>query len=354
MYGAPAVAAEADDQLAQGPDDCISSVAWSPKGSAKNLIAATSWDKTIRVWEVQTQVGADGMVGAVATQPVGMFTHTAPILSCAIARDGRVFFGGCCKTAMMWSPATNQTQQVGAHDAPIGTVRWVEDGVPTPMLITAGWDGKVRFWNAQAPTPLKEENLAEPVTDIDVVGPMAAFLTSRKVHIYNLTTMVKTLEQVPPDSCKFQNRKVAIFPNQVATAVCTVDGRVYTNPTQTPGQPPPFQFKAHGGENPHKKLEYDSFQVNFIAVHPTNQTIVSGASDGHVRCFDATTKTRFYESPVKAIGADVIQVCCGSVNQDGSMLAYGLGYDWSLGKGTFNPAHPRGIFIKKLNKSHVR
>merc|ERR1719323_1949736 len=65
------------------PGDAVSSLAWSP---AANILAAGSWDKSVRVWEV-TQTGI---------APRMAMQHEAPVLCCGFSRDGqRLVSGGC-------------------------------------------------------------------------------------------------------------------------------------------------------------------------------------------------------------------------------------------------------------------
>lgn len=51
----------------------------------------------------------------------------------------------------MFDLGTGQSQQVGAHDAPIRSVRWVE--APTGgILATGSWDKTVKVISAVPPT----------------------------------------------------------------------------------------------------------------------------------------------------------------------------------------------------------
>jgi WD40 repeat protein len=60
------------------------------------------------------------------------------------SKDGsKLFSGGVDKAAKMFDLNTGQSQQVGAHDAPIKCVRWVE--APTGgILATGSWDKTVK------------------------------------------------------------------------------------------------------------------------------------------------------------------------------------------------------------------
>lgn len=115
MFGAAAAAPPAnlnpnkDVQITPALQDGISSLAFSPRA---NFLVATSWDNNAYCWEINAQT-------AQATAKAST-NHTAPVLCCAWKDDGSgVFTGGCDKTVKFWDLATNQAQQVAAHDAPI-------------------------------------------------------------------------------------------------------------------------------------------------------------------------------------------------------------------------------------------
>lgn len=78
-----------DVEVVSPPNDGISSVAFSPTA---NHLAATSWDETVRVWEVTpTQWGGSGA----QTTAKLMQKHSSPILCSAWSNSGsHVFIGG--------------------------------------------------------------------------------------------------------------------------------------------------------------------------------------------------------------------------------------------------------------------
>lgn len=97
-----------DVQISPPMQDGISSLAFSP---VANILVATSWDNSAYCWEISQS----GQANAKAST-----SHSAPILCSAWNADGSaVFTGSCDKTVKLWNLATNQSQQVAAHDAPI-------------------------------------------------------------------------------------------------------------------------------------------------------------------------------------------------------------------------------------------
>ena len=59
-----------DIQLADGPEDSISDLAWSP---VMNYLAVSSWDKKVRIYDVTTKPSGEGKV---------LMDFDGPVLSC--------------------------------------------------------------------------------------------------------------------------------------------------------------------------------------------------------------------------------------------------------------------------------
>lgn len=112
MFGAAAqtggVNPNKDVQVTPSLPDGISSLAFSPRA---NILVATCWDNSVYCWEVSPT----GQATAKAST-----SHTQPVLCSSWNADGSaVFTGSCDKTVKMWNLATNQSQQVAQHDAPV-------------------------------------------------------------------------------------------------------------------------------------------------------------------------------------------------------------------------------------------
>lgn len=93
-----------DFEVTSPPDDTVSQLAFSPQASSNAvLLAASSWDNSIRVWEVQ---------GNGQSVPKAMQTHGAPVLDVCWNDEGtQLFTASCDNTGKIWDLATNQTMQ---------------------------------------------------------------------------------------------------------------------------------------------------------------------------------------------------------------------------------------------------
>lgn len=339
--------ANADHELTQvGPGETIGALAWSRQGCPKTLVCTGSWDKKVCVWELQP-----GANGTILSQPLAMAESTMPVLGVALSRNGACYYGGVCRTAWQWDLATGAKNQVaGGHEQPIGSIGYAEDEVAAPMLLTGGWDGKVHFWDLRSPTPARTEEFAGPIVSIDVAqSPMAVIVMPRKTVVFNLATMQRLGECDPNQYIKGVQRVGCALGNKQGFCVGSSCGRFAWTPiAQT--NPETYCQKCHHVERVPNK-QFDMYQVNMCTT--AGGTLATGGSDGYVRLWSVGEKKSIIQLPPKPAFANV-PVSAGAFNADGTMLAYAMSYDYSLGKGGANAQAPRGVFIKPMEQTWTR
>lgn len=332
------------------PDDCISSVKFAPVNSPVPLIGATSWDRTVRVWQLQQQGST------IQSQPMGIQNHSQPLLDVSFSGDGRAFYGGCCCTGMMWDLSSNAVQQVAAHDLPVSCLSFVEMQGMGQMLITASWDGSVRFWDLRQAQPAKEEKLGGPIFAMDATtAPMVTFALGRRVVVYDLQSMRIFNNPLEPNNLmKFQFRTVSNWKDCRGVLVGSADGRVAAHPLEQKAQTLACCFKAHADESTAQKNHFTMYQVNFAKVHPCHGTVFTGGSDGRIRVWNILSKTRIGEIAAKQFSTTPIPIAAGDISGDGQMIGFARSYDWSMGKDGFNPQMPRSINIMAMQDSWIK
>ena len=79
----------------------------------------------------------------------------APVLATCFSDDGStVFSGGADHAVRMWqlgqTPTGNIATQIGSHDAPVKSVGFLRS---TNLIVSGGWDRKLKFWDARSPNP---------------------------------------------------------------------------------------------------------------------------------------------------------------------------------------------------------
>lgn len=316
--------------IPEPPSDSISSLAWSP---AQNILAATSWDKSVRIWEVT----ATGVAARMAYQ------HEAPAMCCAFSRDGqRIVSGGLDNKVKMKMLATQQEQQIGQHDAGVKEVAVVDD---MNMVISGSWDKTIRFWNCQQPTPVATLQLPERIYTMDVKYPLLVVgCANRHIVVYNL----QTIQQNPnphkalQTALKTQTRAVSCFPDRTGYAVGAIEGRCSIVTVDDPSAQKNFQFKCH-------RTSSEIFAINAIDFHPTMGTFATCGGDGTFAFWDKENRQR-----LKQFNSCNYPVTAGKFNAAGDMFAYAVSYDWSKGHELNHPSLPKAILLHKVQEAEVR
>jgi len=158
--------------------DSVESVVWSPDGTR---LYTGSWDGRIRVWDAAT-----------GTSQTAISAHHEGIFALAVAADGRIASGSSDKHVKIWSPDGDLLAHLDPHDGPVYSAAWSPDGrwlvtgsrdrtaaihdvdagtrkhvlghdehvlvvafIDDTTVVTAGWDGRGRFWNAATGQPIE-------------------------------------------------------------------------------------------------------------------------------------------------------------------------------------------------------
>ncbi|CAN4093609.1 unnamed protein product [Withania somnifera] len=292
-------------EVQQPPADSVSSLCFSPKS---NLLVATSWDNQVRCWEV---VGSGADIGTV---PKASISHDQPVLCSAWKDDGTaVFSGGCDKQVKMWLLSGTQPVTVAMHDAPVKELAWIPE---MNLLVTGSWDKTLRYWDLRQPNPAHVQQLPERCYALTVKHPlMVAGTADRNLIVFNL-----------------QNPQVG-----------SIEGRVGVHHLDDSLQGKNFTFKCHREGN-------DIYSVNSLNFHPTHGTFATAGSDGAFNFWDKDSKQR-----LKAMSRCSQPIPCSTFNNEGSIYAYAVCYDWSKGAENHNPSTAKTyIYLHFPQESEVK
>ncbi|KAG2393702.1 hypothetical protein C9374_007233 [Naegleria lovaniensis] len=315
------------------PSDTVSMISWCP---TQNYIVASSWDGTVSAWEVQ----AANQMGKIQFAAMGKakYKHDAPVLSCCMSRDGKIFSGGCDNKAKYFQIGSQSDVTFGAHDQPIKAIRSL-DGVDNmqTIVMTGSWDKNIKFWDIRNTNgqPVGVVAQKDRIYDISVSGPMAVVaLANKEVLVYDLRKPQEPYKQYQ-SPLREQTRCVACFPDQSGFAIGSIEGRVGINYLQETASKKNFAFKCHREVN-------NIFSINAISFHPVFGTFSTAGADGTFHFWDHTSKQRLHQ--FKKLNAD-LTVVSTAFNGDGTIFAYAAGYDWSKGhefykKHTYIYLHP--------------
>jgi mRNA export factor len=261
--------------------------------------------------------------------------------TCFNADGSTVFSVGADKAVRMWqlgqAPPNNIPQQIGAHDAPIKSVGYLKS---SSLVVSGGWDRKLKFWDMRQPNPVGVIEMPERVYDLDVRENLMVVATANR-HIIAYNVAGQPVEHSRKESpLKFQSRCVSCFPDSTGFAVGSIEGRVGIHYRQKVAGKDSFAFKCH-------RQDQSVFSVNAIAFNNQFGTFATVGSDGVVNFWDKDNKQR-----LKGFNPIARPIPCAQFNAQGNLFAYGSSYDWS--KGSTNVQQGNEIFIHCVVEEEVR
>jgi mRNA export factor len=268
--------------------------------------------------------------------------NAAPVLDTCFSADGSTVFSvGCDKAVRMWqlgqTPPNNVPQQIGAHDAPIKGVGFIKS---SNLVVSGGWDRKLKFWDTRSPNPAGVFEMPERVYDLDVSGNLLVVATAgRHIIAYDCSGMPR--EHARKESpLKFQSRCIAAFPDATGFAVGSIEGRVGIHYLQKVPGKDSFAFKCHRHENA-------VYAVDGIAFNQQFGTFATVGSDGVVNFWDKDNKQR-----LKGFTQTQRTIPCASFNAQGNLFAYASSYDWNKGSMHVQPGNE--IYIHHIQEEEIR
>ncbi|KAJ5458970.1 hypothetical protein N7530_010914 [Penicillium desertorum] len=306
-----------DVALSTPPEDGISDLRFSP---TSEHLAVASWDKKVRIYEINDQGQSEGKA---------LFEHEAPVLNCCWSPDGtKVVGAGADKAARMLDLSSGTTTQVAAHDAPIRSCHMIPNPSVggTPLLITGSWDKTVKYWDLRQSTAIASVECQERVYTMDVKNKLLVIGTAdRYINIINLdqpTKFYKTMQS----PLKWQTRVVSCFSDASGFAVGSVEGRCAIQYVEEKDSASNFSFKCHRETPPANRDICNIYSVNAISFHPIHGTFSTAGADGTFHFWDKDAKHRLKGYP--AVGGPITTT---AFNRNGNIFAYSVSYDWSKG-----------------------
>ena len=169
-----------------GPDDTISQIRFSnvPKiEDDPEFISASSWDSTIRVWEINHSYRK------LQTKFMADFNFDAPVLGQCWMDDNSWILGAWAdNTVKAWNLAGNKLNTVAKHASAAKDVYY---DLYNKIIISSGFDGHLMFWDERDSKPVFDINF-EPfkIWSLSFADPLlVGALSNNSLFIYNIDTI---------------------------------------------------------------------------------------------------------------------------------------------------------------------
>jgi len=327
------MAADPQDVAAPGPpSDGISCLAWSP---VQDVLAAGSWDQTVRLWEVSEKSPNELNVESRLT-----LQHEAPVLSCCYTKDGqRLVTGSCDSTVRLMDLTTGQEQQKWQHEGPVKAVFSVDD---MNLMVSGSWDKTLRFWSPQQAAPVATIHLPERVYAMDLKNNLLLVgCADRHLLFYNLSAIQANPTAVKQGhtSLRMQTRSVSLFTDGTGYAVGSIEGRCSIQHFEDAAQT--FTFRCHRSNDQY-------FAVNAIDFHPSHGTFATAGGDGAYVFWDKKNRHRLNQS-----NAAQCPISAAKFSAKGDRFAYAASYDWSRAHDAEMMKLPNQVLVHQVQKKDV-
>lgn len=307
IFSSNATTTSAELRLYDPPKQIISSVCFSPSQSQGIYLLASSWDGSVRLYNLETN--------AKKLQ----FDLGCPQLDCTFMDPLHSASGGTDNKLYVYDHEMRKQLSIGEHSEPI---RCLDHNAANTILLSGSWDKTVRIWDPRSPSNRMSMQQPERVYSMHSHKHLLIVGTAeRHIVLWDIRKIKEPLQK-RESSLKYQTRVVRLSNDGEFYCVGSIEGRVaveYVDP-DVEVQKKKYAFRCHRRKNDSDGMD-EAYPVNAIAFHPQFGTFATGGCDGMVFLWDGAKRKRLCQlkkqsAPVSAL----------SFNRDGMYLAYGVSH----------------------------
>ncbi|TPP63665.1 Mitotic checkpoint protein BUB3 [Fasciola gigantica] len=341
---APAASSTVDQyKLSSLPTDGVTAVHFQPGKAAPQFLVASSWDCTVRVYDVAS--GGQRM----------MYQHLTPVLDTTFSDTVHVLSGSLAGDLKLFDCNTNQSQQLGSCVRAISVMHY---NTTIQACITGSWDCTVRIWDPRAASATaaagnsdkggaqsvhRQPNTVYTMDSID--NQLVVGTAGRHVLIWDLRQMHAPVEQ-RESSLRYQTRCIRCFPNGQGYILGSIEGRIAVEmfDPSPEVQKKKYAFKCHRVKENDKEIIHP---VTALAFHQGYNTFASGGCDGFVYIWDGFNRKRLAQ--LSKYPASISSL---TFSEDGQLLAIASSYMYERGP-IENEPEPT-IYIRSVAENEVK
>ncbi|KAH0786990.1 WD40-repeat-containing domain protein [Histomonas meleagridis] len=310
------------------PGDTVSDLSFCER--SPHLLAATSWDNSIRVWEVQPNGTQSKNVLVIQEQ------SKDATLRCSFSRSSDLYYGMAHGDIKMVKAGETTGTLIGHH---VGVVTGLRFNDNKNIVVSGSTDYKLCFWDPKSPNKATNTiDLPEKCVSLDTKGDFIA------------VAMLDQVGWIDVKNPTLQKKKSKLTTALTSIGVAgngylagTVDGCV----------------EHHNGTtynvlNCHRKEQAkEVYPSNCIAISHEKKGGLSAGGDGCLQFFNLQT------SAVKTVEQSIVPgqmkpITAAAFAYSNSVYAVAIGYDWSKGadeyqKGAVAPE----IILKKCTSQQI-
>ncbi|PIN07756.1 Mitotic spindle checkpoint protein BUB3, WD repeat superfamily [Handroanthus impetiginosus] len=308
--------------------DAIPRIRFAP--SSNNLLIS-SWDSTLRLYDV------DECVLRLEAPIQG-----GALLDCCFESESVALSADSDGSIFRYDMHLGNSKAIGNHDDLATCIEYSEE---TCKIVTAGWDKKVKFWDARSVSCYDcLGNLGVEVESMSVSGFNLMVALKSSVHLYDLRYLDGSVQSKEffmdiHIKCVRSNLDLEGF------AVGSVDGKVVLDYlAQSSSKNEGYAFRCHPKDKNGKR---HLVAVNDIAFSPSIcGVLVTGDNEGHASIWDVLSRKRLLELPRYPNS-----VASLAYNHDGQLLAVASSH-------TYQEANEREenpqIFMHHMDDRHIK
>jgi len=315
-------------------EDSIANICWYTSEPSP-LLAVSSWDSKIRIYKPPQPDLSPTL------EEIRSHTTSFPAISLAWMDHESLTFGTIDGQVIVMKMGSEMNEMlIGKHDDAVKGVFYLPEH--RQLICSVSYDKTLKLWDTREGNSREVLSIdleAKPIS-CDLNYPyMLIGLDSKKFYRFRVDQMIESHDVgrafesglIQPMAMQLtsasisQDRTIAFGSDNGRSLVAWLANYDLDN---TIPHRRGYNFRAHQTTlKENDQTIYLGYPVNAVGLHPKNKaTHFTAGRDGYIRFWDNQG-----QKPLTAFSCHGVPVTEAKWSPDGKFLAYGVGYDWSIG-----------------------